>query len=347
LNERPIRPRCRILAGIIAGLLALSYAPHATAANPSAPAATPKPDLAAAKRHYADGEKKFKAGDFAGALTDFRAANEIKSAPQAERYLGLCEDSLSHPMEAVVWYEKFLTHVPEKMAMQGDEVRKRVNELKAFPGKVHIESNPPGAAIVIDGKPQPAQTPTDVELTPGPHTIKFTEPGRVATEKQIDVSFASTQGVMADLDPEPPPPTPPPQETVPVPASLPASPPPPQTRSKVPAFVTGGLAVAAAGVGTIFGVLALNDKRDFDANPTTTTADNGDTHALIADMAFGVALTFGVTSAVLFLTKDEPTTPPVTAAATKVKNTKAEGVAVTPVPWVGPRSGGAGFLVRF
>ncbi|MDP9002561.1 MAG: PEGA domain-containing protein, partial [Myxococcota bacterium] len=188
----------------------------------------------------------------------------------------------------------------------------------------------------------------DVELSPGPHTIKLTEPGRMATEKQIDVSFASTQGVMADLDPEPPPPTPPPQETtVPLPASLPASPPPPQPRSKVPAFVTGGLAVAAAGVGTVFGVLALNDKRDFDANPTTTTADNGDTHALIADMAFGVALTFGVTSAVLFLTKDEPATPPVTAAATKVKNTKAEGVAVTPVPWVGPRSGGAGFLVRF
>ena len=73
----------------------------------------------------------------------------------------------------------------------------------------------------------------------------------------------------------------------------------------VPAFVTGGLAVAAAGVGTVFGIIALSNKSDFDKNPTTQTADDGDTHALIADMAFGVALTFGVTSAVLFLTKDE------------------------------------------
>lgn len=347
MNERPIRPRCRILAGVIAGSLALSYAPQATAANPSAPAATAKPDLAAAKRHYADGEKKFKAGDFAGALAEFKAANEIKSTPQAERYLGLCEDSLGHPMEAVAWYEKFLAHVPEKMATQGDEIRKRVTEIKASPGKVHIESTPPGATIVIDGKPLPAPTPTDVELAPGSHTIKLTEPGRLPTEKQIDVSFASAQALMADLDPEPAPPATPPQEAVAMPTPLPAAPPPPPPRSKVPAFVTGGLAIAAAGVGTIFGILALNDKKDYDANPTTTTADNGDTHALIADMAFGVALTFGVTSAVLFLTKDEQSTPPATAAATKTKNGKAQGFAVTPVPWVGPRSGGAGFLLRF
>jgi hypothetical protein len=110
--------------------------------------------------------------------------------------------------------------------------------------------------------------------------------------------------------------------------------------------VTGGLAVAAAGVGTVFGVLALNDKKDFDKNPTTHTADNGDTHALIADMAFGVALTFGVTSAVLFLTKDEQPSPPA-ATAKAAKRNNNEGVHLTPMPWVGPRSGGAGFALRF
>jgi hypothetical protein len=118
----------------------------------------------------------------------------------------------------------------------------------------------------------------------------------------------------------------------------------------VPAIVTGGLAIAAAAVGTVFGVIALGDKSDFDKNPTTQTADSGDTHALIADMAFGVAVTFGVTSAVLFLTKDESVTPTSSIhGATTAKATAAKKTAVTftPTPIVGPHSGGAGFVLRF
>jgi PEGA domain-containing protein len=348
LNERCIGHRSKILAGVVAGALALAYAPTAAAGKPLAEvaAATARPDLAAAKKHYSDGEKKFKAGDFAGALADFKVANDVKSTPQAERYIGLCEDSLGHPLEAASWYDKFLTHVPEKLASQGDEIRKRETELRALPGKVHVESNPAGATVTIDGKAQPAPTPTDVELAPGPHTVRFTEPGHLPSEKQIDVSFASTQSVAADLEPEPAAPAAPaaPPAVAEAPPAAVPSPPPPEPRSMVPAFVTGGLAVVAVGVGTVFGVLALNDKSDFDKNPTTKTADDGDTHALIADMAFGVALTFGVTSAVLFLTKDEqPASPPPTAKAAAAKG----GITVTPTPWVGPRSGGAGFVLRF
>jgi hypothetical protein len=119
----------------------------------------------------------------------------------------------------------------------------------------------------------------------------------------------------------------------------------------VPAIVTGGLAIAAAGVGTVFGIIALGNKSDFDKNPTTQTADDGDTHALIADMAFGVALTFGVTSAVLFLTKDESV--PATSSAHTTTTTataraaKKTAVTVTPTPIVGPHTGGAGLVLRF
>jgi hypothetical protein len=104
----------------------------------------------------------------------------------------------------------------------------------------------------------------------------------------------------------------------------------------VPAWVTGGIAVVAAGVGTAFGVVTLNDKSTYNTSPTTNTADNGDTHALITDMAFGVALTFGVTSAVLFLTKDEP-----------ASSGPAKTSSLTLTPIVGPHEGGAGVLLRF
>jgi len=321
-------------------------------------AAPNKAQLAAAKKHYGDGDKKYKAGDFAGAEAEFKAANDIKPAPQVERYLGLCEDALGHFQGAVDWYDKFLTHVPDKMSAQGDEIRAREAQIKALPGKVHVDSNPPGAAITVDDKPQSAPTPTDLDLPPGQHLLKLTAPGRLLTQKLVDVAFASSQTVSATLDPQPPqagavaavpPPVPAPTDQAPPPAP---PPPPPEPRSKVPAYVTGGLAIVAAGVGTVFGIMTLSDKSDYDKNPTTSTADNGDTHALICDMSFGVALTFGVTSAVLFLTKDEP--PPAAAAAKPMTleakaqaDAKRNRVRVTPTPIVSGSSGGAGLLVRF
>jgi hypothetical protein len=117
----------------------------------------------------------------------------------------------------------------------------------------------------------------------------------------------------------------------------------------VPAYITGALAIAAAGVGTVFGVLALNDKSSFDKTPTTQTADNGDTHSLISDMSFGVAITFGVTSAVLFLTRDEAPAPAAASkdTSTKTASSKRKAVTITPTPMVGSHSGGAGFVLQF
>jgi hypothetical protein len=332
--------------GVLACALVATQAPAvAHAAGPGAGAGNSAADKAAAKKHYGSGKDKYDKHDYVGAETEFKAANDIKSTPQAERYIGLCEDGQGHFKDAADWYDKFLSHVPDSMGTEGDEIKKRDGEIKALPGKVHIDSTPPGATVAVDGKPLPSPTPTDADLTPGPHTLKLTADGRLPMEKPIDVAFASTQTVTAELVAAPPPAAPvtppPPVETAP-PVTPPPAPVPAEPRSMVPAYVTGGLAIVAAGVGTVFGIIALGDKSDFDNNPTSQKADDGDTHALIADMAFGVALTFGVTSAVLFLTKDEPAA---TSSAHVKKKTNA--MTVTPIPVVGPHSGGAGFALRF
>ena len=344
-----IRLRCGLL---VAGALVLLQASEAASARADDKPLS-KADIAAAKKHYGDGETKYRAGDFAGAEAEFKAANDIKAAPQTQRYIGLCEDGLGHFQLAADWYDKFLAHVPAKMATQGDEITKRDGEIKALPGKLHIDSNPPGATITIDDKLQPMPTPADVELPPGSHAVKLTAVGRLPTQKAVEVGFGSTQTVSADLEAQPSPalvPPPPVPAVEPPPSSsalTPAPPPPPEPRSKLPAYVTGGLAVVAAGVGTVFGIMTLSDKSNYDKAPSSSTADNGDTHALICDMSFGVALTFGVTSAVLFLTKDEP--PPAAAAVATPRTAKAEKsrITVTPTPMVSAHSGGAGVLVRF
>jgi hypothetical protein len=310
-----------------------------------------KPDLNEAKKRYAAGEKKFKAADYQGALDDFTAADAIKSTPQSIRYIGLTDDKLGKFGDAVVAYDRFLADVPAKMTKEADETRARETEIKAMPGKVHVDATPAGAQVMLAGKPaQPA--PADLELAPGKYQLHVSADGYTAKDQDLDVTFASQQQLKIDLEPAPAPPPPPPVVAVapPPPAPPPAQPLPPEPRSKVPAYVTGGLAIVAAGVGTVFGVLALGDKSDFDKNPTSSKADDGENHALIADMAFGVAITFGVTSAVLFLTKDEALQPPPAAQTPqqkKLASEKAHKIRIIPAPIVTPHSAGAGALIRF
>ena len=121
----------------------------------------------------------------------------------------------------------------------------------------------------------------------------------------------------------------------------------------MPAYVTGAVAIIATGVGIGFGVKALQQSNDFDQNPTTKKADDGENNALVADMMFGIAITFGVTSAVLFLSNDAPANAkldPAKNGSGVAKNTpakKAPKVTITPTPYVTPSGGGAGALVRF
>lgn len=335
---------------------ATTTAPPTTAAaagskptTPATPATAsgPAKDAKEAKARYQGGEAKFKAGDFAGALVDFQAADAFKSTPQAQRYIGLCQDNLGHYPDAVGAYEKFLADVPAKLQKEGDEIKKRVETIKAMPGKVHVETVPAGASITVDGKPG-ANTPADLDLAPGKHTVHVELAGYLAMDKDVDVAYASKQDVKAELTAKPAeaPPPPPVVATTPTPPppTTPAPPPePPKQHSLVPGLVTGGLAVVAAGVGAVFGVMALGNKSDYDKNPTADKADSGENNALIADMSFGVAITLGVTSAVLLLSKDDDAAKPATSQVTH----KKKAVTFTPTPIITPHGGGAGALIRF
>jgi hypothetical protein len=335
-----------------AGAKPAAAAGAAKPAGAGATAATAKPNLAEAKKQYQDGEAKFKAGNYAEALVAFQAADAIKPTPQSARYIGLTQDKLGKYAEAIAGYERFLAEVPPKMEKESDEAKKRIDEIKAMPGKVHVDSTPPGAKLEVDDKVLQNTTPADFEITAGKHRIHATAEGFMPQDKEIEVMFASKQDVKFELEAVPPPPPPPPVPVAENPPPPPPAPPPPPPRSKIPAYVTGGLAVVSAGIGTVFGILALSDKSDFDKNPTADKADDGENHALIADMAFGVAITFGVTSAVLFLTNDEPAAA--AAAKAKAKAQVAKGappappkVTVRPAPIITPHGGGAGALIRF
>ncbi|MCL2779792.1 MAG: PEGA domain-containing protein [Polyangiaceae bacterium] len=351
--------------------------PAPAAAKP-APAATKAPAKGAKakpanpKALFASGEKKFKAGDYEGALADFEASIAAKPSPEAERYIALCHDNLQHYQEAVTAFEKFIAN-PAANKEKVEEAKSRILAIKAIPGKVHVESTPTGATIAVDAKPnanepaggggasgssqspgtQPTPTPTELDLAPGTHTIHVMAEGFEPADKEIEVDYASKQNVHIELVKKeaPPPPPPPPPVGAEVPAAPPTPPPAPplEPRSKVPAYVTGGVAIAALGVGIGFGIKALSQSNDFSKNPTSKLADDGQNNALVADLMFGVAITFGVTSAVLFFSHDEPSSAKTSAgsAVASAASAKKKTIVITPTPYVSPSGGGAGLHVQF
>ena len=115
-----ILPAARPVATAIFALAMTTYVPAALA-QPAAPkpdatkpAPAAKPAAAApaanaanaaktpdAKALLASADKKFKAGDFAGALADYEASNALKPSPEALRGVGLSHDNLGHLVDAV------------------------------------------------------------------------------------------------------------------------------------------------------------------------------------------------------------------------------------------------------
>jgi hypothetical protein len=135
------------------------------------------------------------------------------------------------------------------------------------------------------------------------------------------------------------------------PGAAPLSPPPggalmpppstPVARSKVPGYVTLGIAGASAIVGTIFGIKALEDEKEFNDAPSTRRADDVERNALIADMAFGVTLTLGITGLVLLIA-DDPLPEQTTALRPNPGSARLE---VTPV--VSAKGAGAAATLTF
>jgi hypothetical protein len=107
-----------------------------------------------------------------------------------------------------------------------------------------------------------------------------------------------------------------------------------------PAYVTLGVAGVSTLVGTYFGIRALSAKSDYNDHPTSKKADKVENSALVADMAFGVAITLGVTGIVLLTSPDEPVAGSPTAKLEKKPSLQV-------APWASPKSAGLGAQLTF
>ena len=135
--------------------------------------------------------------------------------------------------------------------------------------------------------------------------------------------------VVAPIEAEPPPPPPPA---------------PPAPKSHVASYIMWGVGAASLAVGTVYGVMALQAKKDFDDKPTYDGADKTENRAIVSDVALGAGLILAITGTVFYFVKDEPRD---TAAASKSTKQRLVRNDLRVQPYVGARTGGGTLSLRF
>ena len=101
--------------------------------------------------------------------------------------------------EALGRYQEFLDNEPERADRR--EVERWMEELQADSGILRIASEPPGAAIAIDGLPQRTPAPLAKRLLAGNYEIVAELPGHVAVRRQVKVRRGVGDAVTLALAP--------------------------------------------------------------------------------------------------------------------------------------------------
>jgi tetratricopeptide (TPR) repeat protein len=343
---------CRLAALIALVCAALALAPTTTAYGQGRPGAGGKKGdvKEQARAAYEAGQKKFDAGEFAAAAEDFKKADELYPGAAPKHKLAVSLDKAGKAEEAVAAYRSFIDSNPgDKYADKVAEAEKRIKELdkSAAPEVARVTlavtpANVKNLVVTVDGKEVQGTT---LELTPGQHTVVISADGHKPLTEVVEVKAQETRELAVTLTPAA---AVKPKPAKPRPKPKPVKPDEePEERSNVPAYITLGIAGAGIVLGTVFGILALGKKSDFDdraeagdatSEELTELADDAERSALIADMSFGVALTFGITGAVLLFSGGDD----------DEEEEKKEGSArPTVAPYAGTQGGGVVAKWRF
>ncbi|MEO7096276.1 MAG: PEGA domain-containing protein [Polyangiales bacterium] len=326
------------------GSTTLAYA-QGTAAAPS------DADKKKAGAFFKKGKELFDKKDYKGAKDQFSKAEEIVPAGTAEYYLGRCAEELGDQNAAAGWYDKSIATGKLKPDLESD-AKARVATIKSKPVKIKVNSDPAGATIWIDGKDSGQKTPAEIEVTPGPHKVSLQMAGKKNNDQDVEVAAftgANVDGKLDEAGPavaaDDPFAKKPDTTTTTNDSSMTTSTTTTATttseggkRDMTWVYITGAGAIVALGVGTAFGLKALSDKKDYDANPTRDTRDKGTRDALIADMGFGIGITLAVTSAVLYFSSP---------SSSETASAKPEAPKMAFAPVVGGASKGAPSMAGF
>lgn len=269
---------------------------------------------------HATGQREAKAGHLRLATQLFTTCGSDDSCPSQLR------------QECAEYLQSVLQTMPTVIFSVTDEKGNDVTAVKVFSTDDLIVDGLDGRAIQID---------------PGKHRLRFLLPSGTVLSSDVLIREAEKNRMIrvkaAEEGAEDGAPTahdaksatPAAQPAAPPPAAPPAAPPAPPAPSKPPvaAWVAGGVAFAALGVGTTFAILGSSNKSEIDACSPNCGSDKRSTYDglkrdyLIADIGFGLGIVSAGVATWLFLAppSSKSESAPGTVARAKAPAVQAGG----------------------
>lgn len=298
-DKRPVR---RILIGALGCTLLLAPTAAAQAPEPTTPdpgdasaqvdtSTAESPQVAEAMERFADANAMFERGDRSGALAEMLRVYELLEGNENQYVvlynLGRVYEELFQYDRALELYQRYLDESPADADDRAD-AQASLRALERLLGTIVITTNATGAEVWI-GDQQVGAAPGELRIASGHHVLELRAPGFEPSRREIDVAARARVEVDVQL------------------AALSDY----HGVTPVVFISTTVAAVAALGVAIGLGVNALALSNDATACGTTphctldTTARRQTIRdfSLAADVTYGIAGLFAVTSVVLaFLT---------------------------------------------
>lgn len=293
-----------------AALMLLALAISSPVVAQEAPSAAPASPRDKARDLAERGQDLLLSGNAAQALPLLVEADETFHAPTIVLLRGRAEAALGRFDEAYASFTRILDEpfddtAPTEFAQAREIAAIERSKVAAGHVRVDVSAYPKGTTVTVDGV---ARAPglTLYLVAPGPRRLNFVMPDGQAHEEIVKGSA----GDSVSSSPPAPAWTPPP--VVPPPTS--------DDLTRVPAWIGFGLGAAGVGVGTAFGVLALNEQSALEeACPTFSCdpedrvlAEDAGLYADVSTAGFivgGVGAAFGVVWLIVAVATDEPVAP--------------------------------------
>lgn len=266
------------------------------------------------------GQKKFDAGDYAGAAKAWQAADDIMHVPTTGIRLGKAQEKLGKLVEARdAWLEVARHPVAPDEPKAFTAARQEATTLAAA-----VEKRIPSVTVTVSGVPAdveldvavdgvsvpPAAATLPRKVNPGAHHLSVSAPGYLIQEQDFTLEEAESRTLNVELARDPnaaaPPVVPPTEPVAPAPAPAPgpiAAPPgDPQADSgggsstlTIVGFTLAGVGVV---VGGVTGIMSATKTSDIKAGCEGTRCpedsqsdiDSAKTLATVSNIGFGVGI---------------------------------------------------------
>jgi hypothetical protein len=277
-------------------------------------------DVAMAQELYSRGVADFRAGRYDSACRMLNDSYRIDPLPGVLFTLATCEARAGRIATAAARYDDFLQRVatlpPDQRAMQEERRQAALSERAALaPELSYLTISVPtqvlakGATVQRDGTILGlASVGIELPIDPGPHLVVVRTVDGKSEERRISIAKRE-HATVAFESPAPARSSPEGRPAREQPVAL-------EPRRVSPwLYVSGGVAAAGIGVGTIAGLFAISHKKVVDSNclgpacnpDGKAAADSARTEALVSTVGFGVALAGMATALIVYLA--QPSAP--------------------------------------